>query len=146
MENGPAGGGRALGAIFGVTVATWQSRPVFDDVAFGMECVDLLAPALGRAGAALHAWCLMSDHGCLLVGVPQRASLPAAVTLWKSLCGQAWRRRGGRSLWQRGYAERLLPDARALREAAAYLLTKPVRAGLVRDPADYPLCGPAAAR
>jgi putative transposase len=146
METGSAGGGRELGALFGVTVATWQSRPVFDDVAFGMECVELLGPALDRAGAALHAYCLMADHGCLLLAVPRRDRLPAAVTLWKSLCGQAWRRRGGQALWQRGYAERLLPDARALREAAAYVLAKPVRAGLVRDPADYPLCGPAAAR
>ncbi|HEY7113967.1 MAG TPA: transposase [Thermoanaerobaculia bacterium] len=146
METGSAGG-REPGAIFAVTVATWRSRPVFDDAAFGRECVELLAPACARAGASLYAYCLMADHGCLLLGVPGRASLPAAVTLWKSLCGQAWRRRGGASLWQRGYAESLLPDAGALREAAAYVLGKPVRAGLVRDPADYPLCGgPAAAR
>ena len=139
-------GGGGLGAIFGVTVATWQSRPVFDDASFGIECVALLVPACNRAGASLYAYCLMADHGCLLLGVPRRASLPAAVTLWKSLCGEAWRRRGGGPLWQRGYAESLLPDARSFREAASYLLGKPVRAGLVRDPADYPLCGgPAAA-
>jgi len=146
METGSAGSGRELGAIFGVTVATWQSRPVFDDLAFGLECVDLLVAALDHAGAALHAYCLMADHGCVLLGVPRRDRLPPAVTIWKSLCGQAWRRRGGQSLWQRGYAERLLPDARAVREATAYLLAKPVRAGLVRDPADYPLCGPTALR
>src|SRR5262249_50732342 len=123
MQDGFSGG-RELGAIFGVTVATWPSRPVFDDAAFGMECVRRLAPACDRAGASLYAYCLMGDHACLLLGVLRMASLPAAVTLWKSLCGQAWRRRGGRSLWQRGYAERLLPDAGALREAAAYLLGK----------------------
>ena len=146
MEAGPGGGGRDLEMIFAVTVATWQSWPVFDDVSFGMECADLLRPALERAGVALHAYCLLADHGCLVIGVPQRERLPPAVTLWKSLCAEAWRRRGGRSLWQRGYAERLRPDARSLREAAVYLLSRPVRAGLVRDPADYPLCGPAPAR
>jgi hypothetical protein len=146
MDTGSAGGGRDLRAIFGVTVAAWPSRPVFDDVAFGRECVDLLAPALDRAGADLHAYCLISDHGCLILGVPRGDRLAPAVALWKSLCAQAWRRRGGQSLWHRGYAERLLPDERALRAAAAYVLGKPVRAGLVRDPADYPLCGPAAVR
>ena len=129
--------------VFAVTVGTSQHPPVFDDIPFGRECARLLRDACERTGARLHAYCLMPDHACLVLGLPGRVSLPEIVTGWKSLCAQAGRQRGSYApFWQRGYTERELPTPEAARLAARYVLEKPVRAGLVRDSRDYPLCGP----
>ena len=79
----------------------------------------------------------------MLLGAARRETLAAAVTAWKSLCGQARRPRGGGvSLWQRGFAERAMASPEAVSLAARYIVEKPVRAGLVADSRDYPLCGP----
>jgi REP-associated tyrosine transposase len=128
---------------FTVTVGTSPRLPVFDDIPFGLECVRLLREVCLRTDVRLYAYCLMPDHACLLLGVGAKSSLAATVTAWKSLCAQARRQRGSWvPFWQRGYAERALPGPEALRTAARYLLEKPVRAGLVKDFRDYPLCGP----
>ncbi len=128
---------------FSVTVATSPRLPVFDDIPFGLECARLLRAVCERTDAHLYAYCLMPDHAYLLLGVGSRGSLAAPVTAWKSLCGQVRRQRGGSdAFWQHGYTERALPGPEAVRMAARYVLEKPVRAGLVRDSHDYPLCGP----
>jgi putative transposase len=129
--------------VFAVTVATSGGAAVFDEIPYGLECLRLLREACRQADVRLHAWCLMRDHACLLLGAPRRATLAAAVTAWKSLCAQA-RRPGGRepSLWQRGFSDRPIGSAEAARLAARYIIEKPVRAGLVTSPVDYPLCGP----
>ncbi|MGH9366045.1 MAG: transposase [Thermoanaerobaculia bacterium] len=130
-------------SAFSVTVGTSPRLPVFDDIPFGLECVRLLREVCRRNGVCLSAWCLMPDHACLLFGSSHRSTLAAAVTGWKSLCTQARRQRGSWGpFWQRGYAERALPSPEAARLAARYILEKPMRAGLVTDFRDYPLCGP----
>jgi REP element-mobilizing transposase RayT len=129
--------------VFAVTVGTSQHLPVFDDIPLGRECARLLRDACERTDVRLYAYCLMPDHACLVLGLPRRTSLPEIVTGWKSLCAQARRQRGSSApFWQRGYAERALPGPEAARLAARYVLEKPVRAGLVQNCRDYPLCGP----
>ncbi|HTO86261.1 MAG TPA: transposase [Thermoanaerobaculia bacterium] len=127
---------------FAVTVGTLSSLPVFDDIPFGQECVRLLRHVCDRTGARLYAYCLMPDHACLLVGPGGGAALRPTVTAWKTLCSRARRQRGSWvPFWQQGYAERAVAGPEALRTAARYVLEKPVRAGLVSDFRDYPLCG-----
>ena len=129
--------------VFAVTLGTSHHPPIFDDIPFGRECARLLRAACERTDVRLYAYCLMPDHACLVIGLPGRTSLPEIVTAWKSLCGQARRQRGSFApFWQRGYAERALPTPEAARMAARYVLEKPVRAGLVENCRDYPLCGP----
>lgn len=131
------------GPAYAVTVGTRDRVPVFDDIPFGRECARLLRDACERTGVGLGAYCLMPDHACLILRLESRTSLPAIVTAWKSLCAQARRQRGGAAaFWERGYAERELPGAEAVRLATRYVLEKPVRAGLVVQVRDYPLCGP----
>jgi len=129
--------------VFSVTVSTHPRRPIFDDVPFGLECVSLLKDVCRRRGAFLHAYCLMPDHASLLLGVGSREALAPPVMAWKALCGQARRQRGSWApFWERGFAERPVTGPDAVRAAARYVVEKPVRAGLVRDARDYPLCGP----
>ncbi|MBI3049564.1 MAG: hypothetical protein HYY76_14760 [Acidobacteria bacterium] len=45
------------------------------------------------------------------------------------------------TLWQRGYYEHILRRDESTIVRAAYVLTNPVRAGLVRCPTEYPWLG-----
>jgi REP-associated tyrosine transposase len=129
--------------VFLVTIATAPRLPVFDDIPFGQDCARLLRQVCDKTGVRLYAYCLMPDHASLLLGTPERASLATSVAAWKSLCAQARRQRGSWApFWQQGFAERALSGPEAVRTAARYVLEKPVRAGLVGDSREYPLCGP----
>jgi REP element-mobilizing transposase RayT len=124
--------------VFAVTVATSGGAAVFDEIPFGLACLSLLREVCRQADVRIHAWCLMPDHACLLLGAGRRETLAAAVTAWKSLCA---RKGGGQRLWQRGFSDRSIGSAEAAWLAARYIIEKPVRAGLVGDAREYPLCG-----
>ncbi len=128
--------------VLAVTVGTSSGLPAFDEIPFGLDCLRLLREVCRQTDVRLHAWCLMPDHACLLLGAARRETLAAAVSGWKSLCAQArGRRRSGVPFWQRGFAERVIPSPGAVSLTARYIVEKPVRAGLVADSRDYPLCG-----
>jgi REP element-mobilizing transposase RayT len=111
---------------------------VFADV----ECVALAL--LHFRQAATHeqfdilAYCLMPDHAHLLVeGRADTADLRRFAKLAKQASGAAYALRAGRPLWQEGYFDRVLRDDDEGRSTMRYMLDNPVRAGIVREPADY---------
>jgi REP element-mobilizing transposase RayT len=63
------------------------------------------------------------------------------VSSWKQRTGFAWSRLHHGKLWQHGYWERVLRDEDDLVSIARYVIENPVRAGLVREAANYPLSG-----
>ncbi len=127
--------------VFSVTIVTVRRDPVFADLAFGRRCVDLLAATLGRFGAVGYAHCLMPDHAHLLLGVGT-GSLVDVVADWKARCFHTRRERGEMEpFWQRSFWDHGLRGDEGLIETALYILNNPVRAGLVEDWRQYPLCG-----
>jgi putative transposase len=93
-------------------------------------------------GNPVYAYCLMPDHVHLLLGVSQAASLGKLVGAWKSRCYQIRRRRGHNTrFWQRSFYDHGLRIDEDLNTAALYIVHNPVRAHLVQDFHDYPLCG-----
>ena len=84
----------------------------------------------------------MPDHVHLLVSVPATRPLSKLVGEWKSRCYQIRRKHGNlKSFWQRSYFDHGIRASEDLRTVAEYILQNPVRAGLVSDHHDYPLCG-----
>ena len=133
---------RQLGQAFSVTIGTAPRVPVFADIGFGLECIDLLQTACCRADARTYAYCLMPDHVHLLIGVDGTRSLNSVVGAWKSRCYAARRRRGIHGkFWQRSFYDHALRGEEDLAMAARYILENPVRAGLVTEVRDYPLSG-----
>jgi REP element-mobilizing transposase RayT len=59
----------------------------------------------------------------------------------KQRAGYAYKKRGGERLWQQGYFERVLRDDADARSYARYIVTNPVRAGLVSNAAEYDFTG-----
>jgi REP-associated tyrosine transposase len=130
------------GRPFSVTIGTSPRAPVFADVPFGRPCVGLLRDVRERRGLLVYAYCLMPDHVHLLAAMTSHESLTCAIRSWKSLCYQERHKRGDDArFWQRSFYDHAIRDNEGIFDVAMYILMNPVRAGLVRDFHDYPLCG-----
>ena len=128
--------------VFSVTAGIVSREPVFADVGFGLACVEELRELRSATRIQVFAYCLMPDHSHLLVGVTELLPLPKLVGAWKSRCYRAARQRGRmRPFWQRSFYDHALRSDEDLVHTARYVLANPVRAGLVLDSHDYPLCG-----
>jgi putative transposase len=133
---------REQGRPFSLTLGTAPRSPVFSDIPFGLECIAHLREMRDSIGTLVYAYCLMPDHVHLLLGVSRDESLPRVVGRWKSLCAKSRRAREGSGLfWQRSFYDRALREGENIVSTATYILNNPVRAGLVTDFHDYPLCG-----
>jgi putative transposase len=90
----------------------------------------------------IPAYCFMPDHLHLLVeGTCLAADLQRFARLAKQRSGAAYALQLGRPLWQEGYFDRVLRTDDELEPLVKYLLENPVRAGIVRHPAEYPHLG-----
>ena len=84
----------------------------------------------------------MPDHlHALAEGLSDDSDLPAFMKLFKQCSSYEWKSRYGGPLWQRSYFEHVLRDDEDTIAVARYILDNPVRAGLVREPLDYPYLG-----
>ena len=98
--------------------------------------------AAEREELAILAYCFMPDHVHLLThGVHADADLKRFVTRSKQCSGYRFAQTTGQHLWQRYGFERVLRDDESTPAIIRYIVNNPVRAGLVRDPADYPFWG-----
>ena len=127
-----------------LTACTFDRRRHFTkkpivDVAYG----EFLRTS-AEFGFAILAYCFMPDHAHLLVeGSTEGADFRGFAALSKQLSGYAVRTLITGRLWQKGYFERVLRDEDDTFNVARYVVDNPVRAGLVRSPADYPFLGSA---
>jgi REP element-mobilizing transposase RayT len=120
------------------TACTHQRAPVFEDGDFAAYASDqLLRHAIAR-GFALSAYCLMPDHVHVLAeGRTDHADGRRFFEGWRQKTGFDWRRKHASKLWQEGYWDWILREGEDPLRVAAYIVQNPVRAGLVRSPADY---------
>src|SRR5262245_23498020 len=125
-----------------LTICTKERLPAFmDDVTAAFTVDQFLITASSESFAVL-AYCLMPDHIHLLVeGTTSEADLQRFVKLSKQRSGFKFARITGQRLWQDGYFERVLRKDEDAKEIARYILENPVRAGLVKWPAEYRYLG-----
>ena len=108
-------------------------------VADALEQISLAALA---RGFAICAYCFMPDHLHLLVeGQAGNSDLVKFVNLLKQRTSFAYRRHHPDRLWQKGYFEHVVRDDEVTQTVAKYVLENPLRAGLVKEPLDYPFSG-----
>ena len=129
-------------ARYFLTFCTRNRRRVFfDEVIVGMTMLEF-RQAADREEFAILAYCVMPDHSHLLVeGATHRSDFRRFVKRAKQQSGAAYALRHGAPLWQEGYYERVLRRDEDVGDIARYILWNPVRAGLVRTPAEYPYIG-----
>ena len=108
--------------------------------------MEIVRTQILRAGGErefeICAYCFMPDHLHLLVrGATETAQLPGFTKHAKQLTGYHGKRHTGKNIWQAGSFDRLLKEDEDARAVVAYIVTNPVRAGLVTDPGEYPYSG-----
>lgn len=88
----------------------------------------------------LLAWVLMPDHWHGLVDLGAMDSLSIVVQKLKT--NSARRIRAERpaigAIWEKGFHERAIHTESTVKPAARYIVSNPLRAGLVRQPGEYP--------
>src|SRR5260370_34068314 len=81
-----------------------------------------------------HLALLMPDHVHFLLSFPETEKrMQTIVSKWKE-----WAAKTLKIEWQRDFFEHRLRQEESFREKADYILANPVRAGLVREPEDWP--------
>ena len=128
------------GQIYLLTTVTHHRRPVFA----GTQLARLAARCIGDvrlwAPSRCLCWVLMPDHWHGLVELGDGAGLASVMQRFKGVLS----RRVGQHidlagpLWMHGYHGHALRSEEDLREAADYIVTNPVRAGLVACSGDWP--------
>ena len=125
-----------------MTVCTLGRQEAFHSLSLSAEAVRLLESTGEVHAVDVYAYCLMPDHAHVLAAPTGKASLVEFVRDWKSLTDRAWRaRQNTRSLWQRSFYDHVLRDEESVEIAARYIVSNPVRAGMVLDWRDYPFSG-----
>ena len=137
-----------------LTFCTFGRRRFFE----AGPIVETVVLQILRAGAdsefAITTYCCMPDHMHLLVeGMADDASLIGFVRRSKQMSGYHAGRLVSSStanpaapacdhrFWQTGYHDRVLRAHEETRAFIAYIVNKPIRAGLVESAADYPFTG-----
>ncbi len=108
-----------------------------EDFRFLYQC---LRDAAGRHAMAIHAWVFMHNHIHLLVTPRDEDSLPATMQSLGRRYAQYFNRTYHRSgsLWEGRYKASLVDTERYLLACYRYIELNPVRAGIARQPEDYP--------
>jgi len=125
-----------------LTFCTFERRETLRDPSVIASVLMRFRRTALPAQFAILAYCVMPDHVHLLVeGRSVSTDLLKFVKRMKQSSGQAYSHLMKQRLWQEGYYERVLRPADDAKAVARYIVSNPVRAGLVRVPLDYPYVG-----
>jgi putative transposase len=127
------------GALYHVTSRGDRREAIFDDDLDRQAFLTVLARSLERFSAMALAYCLMDNHYHLVV-YTRLANLSALMKHINGVTTQAHNRRHGKSghLFQGRFKAILVDQDAYLLEVCRYVDLNPVRAGMRKDPADWP--------
>jgi REP element-mobilizing transposase RayT len=129
-----------VGRIYMITSITENRRPVFDDWPIAQLLIHEFKRAQEEGLASSMAWVVMPDHFHWLLELKQ-GSLPSLIKQVKASSAVSINRATGNAgrLWQPGFHDMALREMDDLEKLASYIITNPLRAGLVERVEDYPL-------
>jgi len=122
------------GQVYLLTMVTLNRQPFFAEFR-AARCVIRTLQAEDRLSrASTWAYVLMPDHLHWLMQLGDRVDLARCVQGVKSLVS----RQLGERVWQSGFHDRAMRKEEDLQAMARYIVTNPLRAGLVKRVGDYP--------
>jgi putative transposase len=127
---------------YALTFCTHRRKHVFTVSSVVERSLMQISRAAADHQFSVFAYCFMPDHLHLVVEAGSDcSSLTAFSHALKQRTGAEYQRGCDETLWQKGHYEHVIRNDEATIEIAKYVFANPVRAGLVREPADYPFSG-----
>lgn len=128
------------GQAYLLTTTTLFRRPVFRDVDAARAAASVHSMKWVWRDSRVLAWVLMPDSWQALVVLGQDDELRKLIGRFKKATAQNSGNRFTTNgwLWGNGFQERALGKEVELRDTARYLITHPIRAGLVDEIGCYP--------
>jgi putative transposase len=122
-----------------LTLCTRDRIPYFRSPRIARWLLENLLQIAAQQSFSLRGYCLMPDHlHILLQGDSPSSDLRGFVKTFKHKTTFHFRIKTGKTLWQISFFDHILRTAEDLSKTAEYILSNPVRAGLVQRPEDYP--------
>lgn len=125
-------------ALYHVTARGDRREDIFEDEQDRRIFLSLLEQVVSQFNWACYAWCLMDNHYHLLIQTPD-SNLSKGMRQLNGVYTQASNRRHRRvgHLFQGRFKAILVDSDSYLLELSRYVVLNPVRAGMVKKPADW---------
>ena len=126
-------------ALYHVTARGDRREDIYEDDQDRQMFLTVLEQVITQFNWVCHAWCLMDNHYHLLIQTPD-GNLSKGMRQLNGVYTQASNRRHRRvgHLFQGRFKAILVDHDAYLLELARYIVLNPVRAGMVKKPADWP--------
>ena len=126
--------------IYHITSATRDRRDILRFYACGRAVVRSLRREQDSGHTEMLAYVVMPDHFHWLFALKHEKSLSTCVNNVKSISAREINRFLGRrgKVWQRGFHDRAIRRTEDLERIARYIVSNPLRAGIVDTLRDYP--------
>ncbi len=126
------------GAVYHITARGDRQEPIAEDDDDRLSFIDLLGKEVSQQGWILYAFCLMDNHYHLLLETPE-PNLVRGMRRLNGVYTQRFNRHHGcvGHVLQGRYKSILVDKDAWLRELCRYIVLNPVRARVVRDPAQW---------
>ncbi len=125
-----------------ITTCVENSQKVFTDDKEIEYHLAILKEATQRFHIKLWVYCFMFDHvHFLLEGVSEDSDILLFMKHYKQLTGYSYKQRTGKQLWQKSSYDHILRKDEAIESVVWYIVTNPVRMGMVGDFRAYPYIG-----
>ena len=128
------------GTFYFVTTCCEGKRRLFDEADNARAIFDCLDWLTSHGWLDLHFAVVMPDHIHLVFELLGTRKLSEVIGSLKQFTGRRIRERMrlSETIWQGGYYDHAIRQAESLAEIIKYCWFNPVRAGLVKDPSEYP--------
>jgi len=125
-------------ALYHVTARGDRREDIFEDDQDRLMFLSTLEQVITQFNWICHAWCLMDNHYHLLIQTPD-GNLSKGMRQLNGVYTQASNRRHQRvgHLFQGRFKAILVDSDAYLLELSRYVVLNPVRAGMVKEPADW---------
>jgi REP element-mobilizing transposase RayT len=134
--------------IYLVTTVTFERQKIFFDIELGQIVLNIIQQKHEQGLIDSMAYVLMPDHLHWLFALQNDYTLEKVMQLVKGSSAfqiNKLRRERGEvliskpTIWQDGYHDHALRKEEDIEQVARYIIENPLRTGLVKDIADYPL-------
>lgn len=120
--------------IYSITTVTQSREPIFSDFCAARTLIRILKAHEEANDAKTLCFVVMPDHLHWLMELQHRKSLSQNIQSVKSQTSKS----PGKSIWLRGFHDRAIRRDDDIVAIARYIVSNPIRAGLVRHVSDYP--------